>query len=249
MQILLLILFSHDENYDSMYEITSCYYSKFANVKTIYYTYSNEIHDDFMLINNILYIKGTESHIPGILDKTIKAFKYFEYEMKSNNDHYDYIIRSNISTLILFDMLEKLLYEYPVEYGGGLMFNLSWFSQHDGIVDNTWFNTLFCSGTSIIFSKSTFLKMMLNIHYIRMNIIDDVSIGIFFKECFPNITPKSLNLTGEEFVHVPDMNKNMDELNLFVTNHKKAIFYRNKNNDRFIDIIQMKHIISFLNNE
>jgi hypothetical protein len=208
MQFLLLILFSHDEHYDLMYEITTSYYNQFSNVKTVYYAYSNEIEDDYIMKNNILYIKGSESHIPGILDKTIKTFKYFEYEMKSKNEDYDYIIRSNISTLIRFDKLESSLILQPVEYGGGGIMKLSWLSQKDGIVDYKWFNTIFCSGTSIILSKSTFLKMMLNIHYIRMEVIDDVSIGILFKECFPNIIPKLLNLTGEEFVHVPDMNEN-----------------------------------------
>lgn len=247
MQFLLLVLFSQDENYDSMYELTSSYYSKFTNVKTIYYTFSNEIEDDFVLKNNILYIKGTESYIPGILDKTIKAFKYFEYEMKSKNVNYDYIIRSNISTIIHFDKLESALLSYPVEYGGGLMYKLEWLSEKDGIVDERWMNTYFCSGTCILFSKPTFLKMMLNIHHIRMDIIDDVSIGILFKEKFPNISAMSLNLTGEEFLHVQNMS-DIGELNIFLNNHTNAVFYRNKNDDRFTDVTQMKYIISFLNN-
>jgi len=252
MQFLLLVLFSQDEHYDSMYELMSSYYNKFKNVKTIYYTYSNTIEDDFVLKNNILYIQGTESYIPGILDKTIKAFKYFEYEMKSKNVNYDYIIRSNISTIIRFDKLESALLSCPVEYGGGLMYKLGWLSEHEGIIDERFMGTYFCSGTCILFSKPTFLKMMLNIHHIRMDIIDDVSIGILFNEnaglLLKNPSIKSLNLTGEEFLHVPNMMDNIDELNTFLINNKNAIFYRNKNDDRFTDVTQMKYIISFLNN-
>ena len=31
-----------------------------------------------------------------------------------------------------------------------------------------------------------------------------------------------------------------------IASNKKYIFYRNKNNDRKIDILQMKHIINYL---
>lgn len=72
-KILHLVLYSDDIYYNQMYDITSKYYSKFKNVKTVYYKFSNQT----LLNNDILTIEGTETYLPGILDKTIKAFNYF----------------------------------------------------------------------------------------------------------------------------------------------------------------------------
>lgn len=242
LKFLHLVLFSHSNIYDSMYEITSVYYNKFQNVKTIYYAYSNEITEEFVLKNNILYIKGIETYVPGILDKTIKCFKYFEEDVKDKK--YDYIVRSNISTIIRFDNLESTLYSSPVHYGGGLIHNIDFLDYNCGIVDNTYFGTFYCSGTNIILSPSTFLKMMLNIHHINMNIIDDISIGILINQCL-NITPTLLN----KFMFVPHMNENMDDLYNYLNNNQHIIFYRNENGNRIIDVNQMKYIVSFLINE
>ena len=43
----------------------------------------------------MIYIKGEETFIPGILEKTLLAIK-----ISSKNFTYDYIVRTNISTLV-----------------------------------------------------------------------------------------------------------------------------------------------------
>ena len=76
LNILNLVLYSDDIHYTQMYEITRKYYSTFPYVNTIYYKFSSEITDDYLLQGDILLIKGTETLVPGVLDKTIKAFKF-----------------------------------------------------------------------------------------------------------------------------------------------------------------------------
>ena len=94
-RVLHLVLFSHDVYYDSMYALLSPYYASCPNVRSYFYTFSPDISGEFELSGDILYIKGTETYIPGILDKTIKALRYFEPQFQD----YDYVVRTNISTL------------------------------------------------------------------------------------------------------------------------------------------------------
>ena len=74
--IINLVLYSNDNEYEKMYDLTKKYYSKFTNVKTIYYSFDENIIHEYELNDDILRIKGKETYIPGILEKTINAFKY-----------------------------------------------------------------------------------------------------------------------------------------------------------------------------
>jgi len=214
-----LVLFSPDPEYMCMYNISNKYYKKFRNVKTVYYTFSESINNDYELINNILYIKGKESNGPGITEKTIKSFEYFK------DLSFDYLIRSNISTIVNFDILNKDLNKKKIDYAGGLLFTLQWIDEKYGIVDKTYWDTVYVSGTSIILSKKAFDILLLYKQHIRYNIIDDVSIGIFFKEHTP-IKPQELG-----FFSINESYKN------------NTTFYRNKTDNRNSDCTQMKKII------
>ena len=100
-----------------------------------------------IILKMILYILMVKNHyVPGILKKTLLAFKYL------NNIDYDYLIRSNISTIIDFNRLISYLDKNPIDYyGAGKLVNLQW--TGGGMLDSTWRGTLFASGTSIIFTK------------------------------------------------------------------------------------------------
>jgi hypothetical protein len=214
-----------------MYEITSPYYKKFDNVKTIYYKFSNNIVEDYILENDILLIKGNETQVPGIIDKTIKAFEY----IKNNYNNYDYLVRSSISTIINFDLLINILLQNNIDYGSGLMFNLQWLDAFSGIIDDTYFNTIYASGTSIILSKSLMNKILDNKEFINYNLVDDLSIGVIIRQKFT----ETIYYQISGFIEViPENLHNLDINNL--------IFYRNKNFPRYQDINHMKHIISLI---
>ena len=105
-----LVLYSEDREYDKMKEITEVYYDKFENVKTIYYKFDDKINDEYKMEGNLLKIKGKETYVPGILEKTIKSMEYVA------NDQYDYLVRSNISTIVNFKLLDEELIKTPIEY-------------------------------------------------------------------------------------------------------------------------------------
>lgn len=233
-RILNLVLYSDDKDYNDMYEITREYYKKFKNVRTIYYKFSGLTDGSTYLKDDILYITGTETYVPGILDKTIKAFTYFQ----NKNDNYDYVIRTNISTIVNFDLLLKELKNNSISYGGGLINNFNWeYYYTNKILDASYQGTVYASGTAIIMSWDFFIKFLSKKEYIDYRIIDDVAIGILIKQHFPNIIPFDIG----HFVFVDNYDENIIKSQL-----NNTIFYRNRTENRSNDVITMKKITAFL---
>ena len=217
LKILHLVLYSPDKEYDEMFNLTNEYYSRY-DVHTVYYCYDANMVEEWKLIDNVLHIRGEETYIPGILNKTMKAFEYY---MPSIHN-YDYVVRSNISTIIQFQLLENALIERPILYGGGLI------------------NDTYVSGTAIILSCPVIINMMKNIDKLETDKIDDVAIGLLFKSLYPSEVP--YNIGG--FVFVPDTRGNLGDLETL--NFGDTIFFRNRNEDRKTDCQQMKYIIDKL---
>jgi hypothetical protein len=234
-KIVNLVLFNDNNNdYCEMYKILSKYYKIYNNVTTYFYKYNNAIENDFELIDDVLNIKGNESFVPGILNKTLEAFKYID----KNILDYDYIIRVNISSIIDYKILSDELEKNPMEYWGGTNVpNLSWYDPPCGIVDNKYFGIQFSSGTNIIISKNGMKILLDNINLIDKSIIDDVAIGILFT----TLNIKANIIVNDRFVFVPMINSNEELDNILA---KQYIVYRNKQHFRHIDVIQMKMITS-----
>jgi hypothetical protein len=238
LSIINLVLYSKNNEYDEMYKITRKYYSKFHNVKTIYYRFNPDIHTDYELIDDILNIKGEETYVPGILDKTVKAFEYI-----NKNYTFDYLVRSNISTIIEFDLLCDELRKNPINYGAGTKMVLNWLDPPSGIVDKTYFGTVYGSGTSIILSKDTLTNFLKKKEFTHYDVIDDVSIGLLVQEQLKQIKPQFTDINL--FFSVPDVNGDANKLLPLIKN-KPYVFYRNRQSSRQIDIAQMKIISDYL---
>ena len=233
MKILNLVLYSdNDEIYVQMYEALSRYYKGFSDVSTYFYKYDENISGNIEITGDIINIKGRESYMPGILNKTIDAFMLF----KNNGEYekYDYIIRSNISSIVNFSLLSEQLELNPVEYYG---------STNIGNItlDNT--NIPFASGTNIIMSKKGYMTLVNNINLLNRAYIDDISIAVFFHRL--NIKITNVGKAGESgFVFVPMINNNLEYEKLVSS---KYSVYRNKSeNNRQYDVINMKNIIKYL---
>jgi hypothetical protein len=230
-KIIHLVLFNPDEHYLKMYQTTRRYYKSLKNVRTLYYTFSENIDTEFVVKDDILYIKGKETYVPGILDKTIKAFEFCYLYMKD----YDYVVRSNISTVIHMDLLRHhLLGPKNLDFGGGDVIKLGWIDNSAGISDKRYWGTEYPSGTSIIFSKSFFKRMMMDVlngsKKFDRQIIDDLAIGIFVKYHYPDITP--LYIKKGFVVNKPYA--------------KDTVFYRNKHEDRRNDLRNIEDIVNHL---
>ena len=226
LKFLHLVLYSDNiEEYKCMYNTTSKYYKNFSNVKTIYYLFSNEIETDYLLKDDFLYIKGNETFIPGILEKTIKTFEYFQNEYTN----FDYIIRSNISTIVNFNLLNSELILNPFDYGGSVLHYRP--------------DCTFPSGTGIIFSKKAFAKLLEKKEFFKMNLIDDVSVGFLFKEHIPEMIPTTS--TNQNFIMFLEDYTTEGELINNIEN-KEIVFYRNRISSRKKDCAQMNTTISYL---
>lgn len=106
LDIIILILY-HDDgcNINRMKDIQESYW-KTIGVKHYFYCFCENIDHDTME-GNMIYLKGTESTMPGILDKTLRAFTFFD------DTTYDYIVRTNIflhlSTIVIYTHILKII--------------------------------------------------------------------------------------------------------------------------------------------
>jgi hypothetical protein len=254
MKLLNLVLYSDTKDnqcYDEMFLLTQQYYKRFSsNVKTIYYKFA-DISDDYLLQDDVLLIKGVETLIPGCIDKTVKAFEYVV-----NNgifDDYDAVVRTNISTIVNFDLLIKKFERTGIPYyAGARVDTLAW---DGGGCDHTQHGTKFACGISIIFSKDAIHYLLSNKDKIRMDIVDDVSLAIFHKDNRPEMYPP---IEVGHYVYMPcffvkendRIVLNEGQLIEFVKNNQnQIIFYRNNCTfnwtERKVDAIQMSVIIGY----
>jgi hypothetical protein len=224
MKLLNLIIYNETEHYKKMKKLLFKYLLK-CNIDFYFITYKNDINEKYIIDNNehMLYIKGNESMLPGILEKTLFAFELFK-------DKYDYIIRSNMSTIINFKLLEQYLILNSIKYGGSNIYCRHWIDPNAGIYDDKYFGIDFICGTGIIISNEYINYLLNNIADVDRKIMDDISIGVFFHK--HNIKPIVIG-----------------EINYSGIYNKNTYFYRNKNIDnRNNDIIAMQNIISKINN-
>jgi hypothetical protein len=178
-----------------------------------------------MIENNCIYIKGSEGFVPQCLDKTIIALDYCINTLKIT---FDFFIRSNISTIINYDLFPEL----PLTkcYSSPIIFRLNWLDIPCGINENNSkqiMGTIYASGTSIIMSYDVSNYLLENKDQLDKSIIDDVSIGVLLKNKYDIIGFKE-----PHFVH----NK-ID--NVFVI--------RNKSNNRYDDVSRMMKLNNYEN--
>ena len=115
-----------------------------------------------------IFVKGDETYIPGILNKTIEAIRAIGLS------NYDFIWRTNLSSVLDFAGLAKYidsLYVSSMFYGG--FTGLS--------VDGT---TSFASGAGFLMSRDVAIYLVSNRDLLRWDLIDDVAIGALLEPKF-----------------------------------------------------------------
>lgn len=242
LKILHLVIHRSDIlDYEQMYRHLSKHYKKYSNVKTLFIEYSMNLERPFVFEDDKLKIRGTESLVPGLLWKTIDSILV----MLTEDHHYSYVVRSNVSTLVNFDRVFLLLRNTSnVKYLAGNLMNLQWLDIASGIVDKKWFGTLFAQGTFICMSIGFVERLIALRHKLWTNIIDDVSIGIFYRENFAN--PIIHHLAKNEFITVSDILLDDIKLNE-IENSGNPIVWRNKSSSRKIDVLNIEKIAQFVN--
>jgi len=228
LKILNLILYSPE--YEKMYKILSMFL-KLKEIPHFFYCYDNTIDSSYLIKDDIFYIKGNETFLPGILEKTLYIFNYFK------DQEYDYIVRSNISTLINFDFLSNSLQENPIDYGGPLYYmGAPFINPSSGITEEFLKEygdvSSFCSGICIILSRNAINCILDNKkEALSYNVIDDVALGITINKYLKNGIKRKVNgdVSWQDSKYSPNF-----------------MVYRNKSSNRDIDIENMLKTSNFL---
>jgi hypothetical protein len=233
MKILLLLIHSSNSIYNEMFSIQKQYVHTTEEIDTFFIVMRENQKNLVEQENDIIYIKGKE-HVLNVLYKTITALEYL-FQKKD----YDFIIRSNISTIIHIPNLLQYLKMIPTNYiyTSSNFLNIKWLDRQAGIHNTSLFGTIYASGISITLSKDTTQFLIKNKNKLRHDIVDDVSIGLFFKTYSPNILKKGQKYMSKE-LYTNKVTKN--------TNINNYIFIRNKSSNRMVDIQIMKLIVKKL---
>jgi hypothetical protein len=235
MKLLILAIYSDSKEYQEMLKIQRSYFHKFKNVTSFFIDFCKDQKEDIVIKDDFIYVKGEDT----FLNITYKTIKALEYALK--HIQFDYVIRTNMSTIIDIPKLNDFCLKLPKTnvYTSGFMLNLQWLDIKSGIKDNSLFGTLFASGTSIIMSNDVVRCMIDQQSKIRYDIVDDVAIGVFISKYLPSAYyPQSAS-----FCFVP---KNIKPYQV----SNKYIFYRNRAyKDRKKDIKNMKTIRNVLMNK
>lgn len=188
MKVLMLILSSPDVN--PIYKLHKSVWLKYMNLNQnidcffIEHSPNEEYLDGNILIKgNTVFIKGVESQHPGCKTKTFACFDYFLNKIKdiSNNCLYDYIIRTNMSSLWNFNALINYLKTLPTKnvYSGAIGYC-------------TVNNVYFASGSGMIMTPDI-VQLIINNKTLadECNYQDDVDIGFILKKLGIHITHNS----------------------------------------------------------
>jgi hypothetical protein len=245
MKILILIIFSDSPEYNRMRDILRKYTNNYENVDS-YFIQSSYIHNEKVYIeNDMSFVRCPETH-SCILHKTLSTLDYLT---NFCGKEYDFVIRTNISTIInipkLLNFL-KLFLDKEYLYGGDVV-NWVYYKK----------NLRYALGTCIIISKSLYKQMTKELNkFTEMpnDMADDQAIGLYVQKNCPQAfdhlsikpfdhlsikpsifythTVNGLNSTLNDFIDY--MNKNPD--------HNSVILYRNKTNNRNEDANIMEYI-------
>jgi hypothetical protein len=234
MKALLLLIHSPSPIYNQMFLIQQQYVHAFDEIDTFFVvlreTQVNLVEQE----NDIIYVKGKE-HVLNVLYKTITALEYL-----FQKNEYDFVIRSNISTIIHMKKLIQYLHTIPTTriYTSSQFLNLQWLDPRVGIRNTSLFGTIFASGISITLSNDTVKDLINNKDKLRHDIVDDVSIGLFFQTYYPTILNEGTQYMSTELYTNTVINKNIN-----VNNY---IYFRNKCSNRTVDIQIMDLIVKKL---
>lgn len=197
MKILVLSIYDKTERNNELIKIHLSYLknNRFIQNQTINYyfiTFDEFLTEEFHLDteNKILSLRGKEDYM-NILRKTMKAIDYFQ-NYNGNKTNYDYVVRTNVSTVLDLKLLLDYLTVMPNQnvYVGAIFYNLQWLDEKFGINRTTMnlynlFNIGFFQGTCIILSNNVFTFMLHNENKLNHEIIDDVSIALFIRNYLP----------------------------------------------------------------
>ena len=155
---------------------------------------------------------------------------------------YDFMIRTNVSTVINIPQLLNELTPLPKQNMciGGNKMQINWTCPAYGINDNRYSGRWFVQGTSIIFSKDVCQDIIKNQHKIEKTIVDDISLFMYLA----NFNPTAYESVNKHAISFYECSESLDQLYLIPKNYA---FYRNKSETmRDEDITRMRFLCTNL---
>ena len=233
MNILVLII-SNDSlpHYKENREVWRSYMNNYSNIHSYFIENSMDESKTYPFIeNNTIYFKQEET-FQNIIVKTLNSIDYF---IKSDI-HYDFVVRTNLSSVWDFDVLQSYLKTLPSEkvYSGtpGPYYHLQ----------NLNFLFYFIGGMGIIMSNDV-CKILIDNRTITESFknMDDIDIG-YTMHCLniPHIHKKYYDITS-----LSDFEEKYD-----IVKKKEELYYRAKCCDQYRDTepIYMRKIANLLYN-
>lgn len=148
--------------------LRSCMNSR-ADVKTFFVRMNPDQTVPIRVVNDILFVKGVESFIPGVLEKTLAAMEFC-----LANIPFDYLVRTNLSS---FWDLHRLLEVYDTLPRSGCVSAITGRYRETCATGRKEYGTLFPSGSGCIFSKDVIETLCLHRASIGTEVPDDVALG------------------------------------------------------------------------
>lgn len=225
--IFLCISSSNEQVYSEMRDILRILFTHYG-AKYFFVEYRPEQTEEISEENNYIYVKGEESYIPGIYNKTIKALQYIE-----ENYSYDYVVRTNLSTFWnlpnLFDFLRRRFSDKPFELAGG--FNIQGF----------------LSGTCIILSRDVSI-ILYNKRCDTYSYHDDVLISNTLRQMNIELYNITEYKWGFLIPVIDNLPANCRYLNIEDDDFSDILYFRLKNADRNQDVVYMKILLKKMYN-
>ncbi len=240
-----LDLFKKKENNGDFYGNNSWY-------EYFYIEFNSTIENDFLVEKNTIKIKGNETLMPGLFEKTIKSMKYI-----IDNFEFSYLMRTNLSTLLhlenIYSFLNLLDQQNLHKYFGGFT-----------IKDVVFTGTDVVSGTGI-FASNNVVKYLIEKYddKRKYDVPDDVLFSNIIHDSNLNETKieniEIQNITNYKMgylISYDEWNKPYSSINLNIGNFnpnltfpENILYFRIKNGaDRNIDIQYHKLLIEKLYN-
>jgi hypothetical protein len=161
MKIIILILANDTPYYLKIQDLWRKYMNSHPNIESYFIKYDENLKTDIQEIGDTIYLRGTDSFRPGCFVKSIETFKYI-----LKNKNFDYVVRTNMSSVWDLNKLYKIVYSNNFESAGVL-------ATHAGIN--------YISGAGILLRRDI-VALLASIEYtpnlfVETEMADDVLLG------------------------------------------------------------------------
>ena len=237
--ILILSIYNETPFYNKMREIQRKYVHSNSNIKYYFITFRNQ-EQRIECEDDMIYCRGEEGFHTIIL-KTLMVLQYLIQEKKQI---FDYVIRTNVSTLIQYSVLLRQIESLPRSniYIGGNVMELKWCKlDNPDVVKHQLYGLNFVQGSSIVWSYDVVCHFLNRIDEIPKNLSDDVAFAVFIRDkdavSYESLAKHKLSFVSASLKH---MDGSLSEI----------VFFRNRvypnyemHEDRSQDIEMMDQIV------